>query len=177
MFRLYFVGGIFGAGKSSLCQILSPILPAEHYKASDLVRHVPDPDDATGKATDEIYSNQERLLSALGVRRATPGTVLLDGHFCLLDHARTVVRVPRDIFERMQPNALVLVETDITQVLDRIRQRDARHLDPVLIWQLAQAEREHALAISKDIGIPIMTVDVSTNLEDIVAFLRASSDS
>jgi len=77
----------------------------------------------------------------------------------------------------MQPNALVLVETDITQVLDRIRQRDARHLDPVLIWQLAQAEREHALAISKDIGIPIMTVDVSTNLEDIVAFLRASSDS
>jgi adenylate kinase len=175
MFRLYFVGGTFGAGKSTLCQTLSPLLPAEHLKASDLVGYMRDPTDATGKRSDKVLSNQERLIAALGVRRAAQGTVLLDGHFCLLDDAYSIVRLPVNVFQRIQPIALVLVESALAEVVDRIRQRDQRRVDPALIDQLIQAEREHGQTISEALGAPLMAVDVSTAAEDIVNFLRVSS--
>ena len=56
MFCLYFVGGTFAAGNSTLCQTLSGLLPAEHLKASELIGYAPNPKDATGKATDQVQS-------------------------------------------------------------------------------------------------------------------------
>ena len=83
MFCLYFVGGTFAAGKSTLCQTLSGLLPAEHLKASELIGYAPNPKDATAKATDQVH--QDSLIAALANRQAAPATVLLDGHYCLLD--------------------------------------------------------------------------------------------
>jgi hypothetical protein len=80
MFCLYFVGGTFAAGKSTLCQTLSDLLPGEHLKASELIRYSPNPKDATGKATGTVLNNQDRLIDALASRRSAPATVLLDGH-------------------------------------------------------------------------------------------------
>lgn len=71
MFRLYFVGGIFGAGKSILCQTLSRLLPGEHLKASELIRYATSPNDPTGKSTGQVLSNQERLIAAV----ALPGSL------------------------------------------------------------------------------------------------------
>lgn len=175
MFRLYFVGGTFGAGKSTLCQTLSRLLPGEHLKASEVIRYAPNPNDATGKATGQVLSNQERLIAALAIRRAAPGTALLDGHFCLLDDTYTVVRLPVSVFQRIQPSALVLVESNPGEVVDRIKRRDGRAIDPGLIQQLLQAEREHSQAISEVLGVAIMIVNGLTAPEDIVAFLRAPS--
>ena len=175
MFRLYFVGGIFGAGKSTLCQTLSRLLPGEHLKASELIRYTPSPNDATGKATGQVLSNQERLIAAVTLRRAAPGTVLLDGHFCLLDDTYTITRLPVNVFKHIQPSALVLVEADPGEVVYRIKRRDERQIDVDLIQRLLFAEREHGQAISEAIGVPIIIVDGSIAAEDIVAFLRASS--
>lgn len=175
MFRLYFVGGTFGTGKSTLCQTLGRLLPGEHLKASELIRYAPNPNDATGKATDEVLSNQERLIAALDIRRAARRTTLLDGHFCLLDDTYAIVRLPVNVFQRIQPSALVLVESNPGEVVDRIKRRDGREIDPALIQQLLQAEREHSQAISEALGVAIMIVNGSTAPEDIVAFLRTSS--
>jgi len=175
MFRLYFVGGTFGAGKSTLCQTLSPLLPAEHLKASDLVGYTRDPSDPTGKATGKLLSNQERLIVAIEARRMAQGTVLLDGHFCLLDDTYKVVRLPVNVFQRIQPSALVLIEPDPAEVVLRLERRDQGQLDPVLIHQLLHAEREHGQTISEALSVPIMTVDASTAAEDIVTFLQAST--
>jgi adenylate kinase len=174
-FRLYFVGGAFGVGKSSLCQTLCSLLPAEHLTASDLIRYAPNPGEATGKATDQVLDNQERLTTALDIRRTGSGTVLLDGHFCLLDNTHSIVRLPVNVFERIQPNAIVLVEAKVREIVDRIKQRDGREIHPTLIQGLIQAEREHSRAISQSLGVPIMTVNGTIAAEDIVTFLRACS--
>jgi adenylate kinase len=176
MFPLYFVGGAFGVGKSTLCQTLSQLLSGEHLTASDLIRYAPNPSEATGKATEEVLSNQDRLIAALAIRRSATDIVLLDGHFCLLDNTHAVVRLPVEIFERIQPSAIVLVEAKVGEITDRIKQRDGREIHPSLIHELMQAEREHSHAISEALGVPIMTVNSTTAAEDIVAFLRASSD-
>lgn len=175
MLTLYFIGGVYGAGKSTFCETLSPMLPAEHLKASDLVRFAPNAKDRTGKATSEVLKNQERLLAALAVRRRLPGVVLLDGHFCLLDEKHAIVRLPVDVFARMQPAALVLVEATLAEVTNRVSKRDGKHLDPGLIEKLADSEREHAFEVSHALGIPIMTVDASTDPDQILVFLRGLS--
>jgi adenylate kinase len=174
MYCLYFIGGTFGAGKSTLCQTLSRLLPGEHLKASELVRYTPDPKDPTGKATCQVFGNQERLIAALAQRRAAPATVLLDGHFCLLDEIHTIVRLPVYVFRRIQPSAFVLVESSLREVLDQIRRRDGREMDPVLIRRLIEAEREHSEIVSKALGVPIMNVNASTPIGDIMGFLRTS---
>ena len=175
MFPLYFVGGAFGVGKSTLCEALSPLLPAEHLKASDLVQYTCNPTDATGKATGKILSNQERLVAELEIRRAALGHVLLDGHFCLLDDRYNVVQLPVAVFQRIEPSALVLVESDLVEVVDRIRRRAQQEIDPALVKHLLQAEREHAHTISEALRVPVMAVNASTDIQDIMTFLRASS--
>jgi len=119
-------------------------------------------------------SNQERLIEALANRRVASATVLLDGHFCLLDETYSVVRLPVNVFRHIQPSALVLVEPSLGEVLNQIKQRDGREMDPVLIRRVLEAEREHSEVISKALGVPIMKVNGSSAPGDILAFLRAS---
>lgn len=80
-----------------------------------------------------------------------------------------------NVFEHIKPSALVLVEADPCEAVDRIKRRDERQIDVALIQRLLFAEREHGHAISKAIGVPIIIVDGSIPTEDIVAFLRAAS--
>ena len=176
-FCLHFVGGIFGAGKSTLCQTLAHLLPAEHLKASDLIGYTPDPRDATGKATGEVLSNQDRLIAALDVRRRAGGIVLLDGHFCLLDNTYSVVPLPVRVFERINPSAMVLVEATDTEVVDRRAQRDGKQMDAGLVQRLLQSEREHSHAIAQALGVPLMLVNSSTPVDTIVDHLRSASHS
>jgi hypothetical protein len=129
MFCLYFVGGTFAAGKSTLCQSLSHLLPGEHLKASELIRYSPNPEDATGKATGAVLDNQDRLIAALATRRLTPAHVLLDGHFCLIDETYAVVPIPLSVFQRIQPSALVLVECGLSEIIFLI----SRHLSTLVV--------------------------------------------
>jgi adenylate kinase len=175
MFCLYFVGGTFAAGKSSLCQTLSGLLPAEHLKASELIGYVPNPKDTTGKATDQVLSNQDSLIAALTNRQAAPATVLLDGHFCLLDETYNVVRLPVNVLQRLRPSALVLVESSPSEIFYRIKRRGGKEMDPALIRRLLETEREHSKNISDLLGVPIMSTNGSTAAGDVLAFLRSCS--
>src|SRR5260221_321590 len=116
---LYFFGGIFGSGKSTLCQTLSRLLPGTHLKASELIGYVPNQSDPTGKSVREVLENQERLVSVLADLCTASANVLLDGHFCLLDEKSAIVRIPVNFFKRIHPTALVLVESGADEVLDR----------------------------------------------------------
>jgi adenylate kinase len=173
--HLYFIGGIFGTGKSTLCQTLSRLLPATHLKASELIGYVPNPDDPTGKSVRRVLNNQERLIVALADRRTGLKDVLLDGHFCLFDQSSVIQRIPVKIFECIRPAAIVLVESSSEEVSVRIRLRDDRILDPSLIKDLLEAEREHSKYVSDVLGVPMINVDALTPTSEILAFLRSSS--
>jgi adenylate kinase len=174
MFQLYFIGGVFGAGKSTLCQTLSILLPGTHLKASELIGYSPDHGDPTGKSVPEVLRNQERLVAALADRRANLTSVLLDGHFCLINDSYAIERVPVTFFQRIQPSALVLVEASANKVFYRIKRRDGRRLELPLITELLQAERDHSVCVSQALGVPIMNVTDSTLPSQIVTFLRSS---
>jgi adenylate kinase len=80
-----------------------------------------------------------------------------------------------NVFQRIQPSALVLVECGLSEILKRIRRRDEREMNPILIQRLLEAEREHSKFISRALGVPILNVNASTAAGEILTFLRSSS--
>ena len=173
--NLFFVGGIFGAGKSTLCQSLSLTLPANHLKASELIRHTPLRGDLSGKITDQAAQNQDRLLLALGPYRTSWNSILLDGHFCLFGRDHEITRLPIEVFAKLQLNAMLIVEAPSDVVMDRIAKRDGAFLEQELLRRLALEEYEHASNISEALRVPLMSVSEMTDRKKITEFLAVNS--
>jgi adenylate kinase len=126
----------------------------------------------TGKAVVDVPRNQERLVEAVDALRATPEIILLDGHFCLWDANQSVVPVPVDIFRRIGPFAVVLVETMPHEVVARLRKRDGFQLSQDLVERLLGAENEHARLVADALDVPLFSADQSSRAEDIADQLR-----
>ena len=165
--RLCFVGGAFAAGKSTLCLRLAQELPAHHVKASELVRFRRDPNDPTGKAVSEPIETQEGIIQALKARRRFGGTILLDGHYCLLDLKHSIVPVPVRVFRMIGPDALLLVDVEPQELVVRLDRRDGGRLDSGLARRLLDAERRQSRVVAEALGIPLVGVVGSDPLSDL----------
>ena len=172
---IFFVGGIYGAGKSSLCRQLSAPLRAEHVMASELIQYAPDPDDATRKSVANVAETQERLLLALEQRKRRTTNMLLDGHFCVLDPTSQIVRISLDVFRAINPAALLLVEAEPDEVKERLEHREARPYDLDLIKRLAAEERSHAEYVSSALLIPLKLWWTKLGVDEALRFLMESS--
>jgi adenylate kinase len=164
---IVFVGGVHGAGKTTLSRWLADELPAAHVTAGALIReaavsgHVVTVG-AQGKAVPDIEANQVALLRGLSVFQARrvndPRTLLLDGHFTLLNPAGEIVEVPPGIFTAIAPVAILLIEADPAIVSERLAAR-APDAPPVeVIARLAARERERATATAAALKVPIFSV-------------------
>lgn len=170
---LFFVGGCFGAGKSTLCRELARLWPGEHLKASELIAFEADPSDLIRKVTDEALSNQERLVKAIEPLRSGGRTLLLDGHYCLLDSSHAIVPIPLHVFERLNPVATLLVETAPQAIVERLARRDGAKLNLELAADLAVAERTHAYVVAQAMEVPLLCVRNNDPPERIVESMRS----
>jgi adenylate kinase len=171
---LFFVGGVPGAGKSTLCQQLAGLLNAQHLIASELIRYSPDPDDPTGRAVADVARNQARLIAALNEIRQ-PGTdLILDGHFCLLDRGGHIVPVPVQAFREIDPMALLVVEAPPLRVRTRLEDREGEPYDLDLIVRLARGERAHARRVASALNVPLEIWDASRGIDSARTFFVAS---
>lgn len=182
---LIFVGGIHGAGKTTLSRHLAAMLVAEHVTASALIRAAASATDvvtagAGRKAVPDVDANQERLLRGLRAHR-TQGTLvpgpsrgmLLDGHFCLLDLAGRVTEIPPAVFEAIDPVAVLLVAASPGMVVRRLSERDGGAPPLEMIVAFAALECAHATAICARLGIPLYHASGDTAPEE-AARLAAS---
>lgn len=174
---LYFVAGIYGVGKTSLCRKLAPALAAPHCTASELIRHGANLEDRSDKAVNDVQGNQKRLLLALAELRRSKQPILLDGHFCLLDSRGGIARIPLEVFAAIEPAAILLVEAPVDVVQLRLEQRDGRSYDPALLTDLARQEHEQAELVSSTLRVPLRSVGADARIEEIISFLTSSSGS
>lgn len=172
-FRLCFVGGVFGAGKSTLCQEIARTLPARHVKASELIQFQPQSTDSTGKAVDRVHENQKRLVEALDALRLQAGIILLDGHYCLWNSNHSVIPVSLETFRRLNPSALVLVDVAAHAAVGRLYQRDGNFLDPGLLQTLLEAERAQARAVAAALDVPLVVTGGSSSPRNLSDQLRS----
>jgi adenylate kinase len=170
---LHFIGGGHGAGKSTLCKALAPLVDAEHVRASALIqRGIGEPPSNDEKHVASIDRNQATLVAEL--RKSTTHRVLLDGHFVLLAQGGAISPIPLEIFAAMNPTSFVVVNTATTTTVERLTKRDSRHVDSSAVQSLREAELDHASLVASQLQRPLLVVDSGGDMSSVAQFLRSA---
>jgi adenylate kinase len=172
--RIVFVGGIHGAGKTTVSRVLAGLLSASHITAGGLIRETASAEHTVtvgvgDKAVPDVDANQALLLRGLDLYRARIGVgpILLDGHFSLLDPSGAVVGIPIAVYKAISPVAVLLVEADAQTVHDRLMRRDGAAAPLETLSLLASRERERAEAVCAALGIPMWAIAGDTMAEQV----------
>jgi len=160
---IVFVGGVHGAGKTTMSRRLAVALAASHVTAGTLIRETANYETITAgignKAVPDVNANQELLLRGLAqYRRSATGLIVLDGHFSLMEPSGATVAIPVGIFLAIAPIAIVLVKSDPRVVHSRLLQRDGAAPPLERISSFSESERVHAQAVSTALNVPMFIV-------------------
>jgi len=153
MAKVVFVSGIHGAGKSTFCEELQHRLQIAHYSSSSLIKANSGYAELQKLATN-IDEKQLILLDALS--KLTDPAIILDGHFCLLDHRREVVEINDEIAYRISPSAIVHITCPADVIHQRLMKRDSATFSVELLDEMQLKETEKAAQIAADLNIPLI---------------------
>jgi adenylate kinase len=151
--KIIFIGGIHGVGKTTSCQELASKFHISHFSAGDLITLVKK-DLHRQKEVENVKENQENLLLALN-KYLEPGYwYLLDGHFCLLNKNKQVVKVPFPTFELIQPKGILTLIDKTEKIHERLVRRDNNEYDLNLLSHLQEEEIRYAKCVADALGVP-----------------------
>ena len=173
---IIFVGGVHGAGKTTITRLLADTLGVAHVTAGTLIQEQhggseTETIEVISKAVTNIQHNQKLLLQALEARWRQDATtpILLDGHFSLFDPDGDVVVIPIEVFTAIRPTAILLVEAKHRTVHHRLLKRDTTAPSLATIVRLAWREREHATNVSASLATPMWILSGDEVPERVVA--------
>ncbi|MFV5535493.1 ATP-binding protein [Acinetobacter pittii] len=163
--QIFFIAGVHGVGKDTLCKELSSILPADHLTASDLIKKRKKIE--ISKTVSKVLSNQEILLKEFSFYKPQFPYILLDGHSCLIDSNKKIVKLSTSLFKELKVNKIVLLKAEPEIIHNRLVSRDGNNSILTLndISDLQQAEVEHSKFIANELEIKFIEFDVSKNTE------------
>jgi adenylate kinase len=175
MNSIVFVGGVHGAGKTTISRQLAESLPASHVTAGALIREsaglgrIAGAAGVSNKAVTDVDANQALLLHGLDVYRARIGSgpIVLDGHFSLLSSSGAVVEIPTAIYRAIGPLAVLLVEADGGVIHKRLIKRDGQAPTHAIISLLAARERARAETVCADLKIPMFSIRGDTATQSV----------
>jgi len=157
-FKILFVGGIHGVGKSGLSNVATKELGIPRLSASELITQQTKAPAALNKRVQDVEKNQDALIAAIESISIKNPKFLLDGHFCVFDSSDTVRRIPLETFKTLGPIAVIVFFDDIDLIQERIRVRDGKVIRAELLDSLQQAEVNHAKEVCSVLKIPICLV-------------------
>lgn len=153
--RIFFLGGIHGVGKGTLCKFLSASLNIECLTASKLINWADFNENPINKSVSNIGFTQERLIVGLDSYCKENRTYVLDGHFCLLDKNNVPTEVPEEIFIKINPEELLLLTAPVQLIKQRLEDRDGRSYDEGLIERMQEFEISYARSISNLLNLEL----------------------
>jgi adenylate kinase len=168
---MIFVAGVYGVGKTTICNFLASSLDYVAASASALIKQRRG--DATwdrAKRARDIPTNQHHLIQAVHILQSTNKKNILDGHFALLDSAENILMVDMGVFFALNIDVVLLIEDQPAKILERLNLRDSANWALSALENLAIAERENALRFHRASGIPIATFQ-SDELQEIVKYI------
>ncbi len=155
-----FVGGVHGVGKGTQCQLLSKRTGIPWFSASSIIKKEKQSAIATDtKAVADPTGNQNLLLRGVLRVLSTDATILLDGHFTILNATRSTVRIDVEVFAQLHLQRIVVLKDTPSKICDRLFQRDKREWDIGEVGLMQAAEISHAQMVATRLSIPIHLVD------------------
>lgn len=146
-----FVAGVYGVGKSTLCDQLSHALQIPYFSASDLISKVNGEQYGSNKTVTDKYSNQDILVMETQRELQKSPRILLAGHFCIFTKENRVDRLPDSVFSRLSIKRLLLLDADTETIISNLSSRDKRQYTYQQILELQHAELTAANEIAKQI--------------------------
>jgi adenylate kinase len=155
--RFIFLGGVHGVGKSTLCKNVFSPMGYACATASSIIKAAGG-SVVTDKTVKNVDSNQDLLLRSLPLVLKQYARFVLDGHFTLVDAKGHIEPIPIDVFRRINPNALVLLIGNPTEIARRLSARDDKKWSQSFIAEFQNTEIHHAEEIANALDVPLHLV-------------------
>lgn len=150
-----FVAGVHGVGKSHLCKEYAESFSVVHASASGLIRKERSYVDwSLDKRVADIDDNQVALQRAVQRIISSGESLLLDGHFVLINKSSEFVPIDISVFDGLNLSGVVLLEARSELIMSRLLSRDSA-VNAVEIDLFVQAEREHAKLVCDELGLAL----------------------
>ena len=169
---MVFISGVHGVGKSYFCNMAKKRLGINTFSASQLIKERKRSEFSREKLIPDIDDNQQYLLMAIQDLNATDPNYLLDGHFCLLNAEGQITRIPKDIFIKLNPNAIVLLTEKPNIIAERRRNRDGIAQCANNIQQFQKMETAYAREVAQVINSPLKISAGQNDFESTLDFVR-----
>jgi len=151
---IIFIGGIHCAGKSVFSSRLVTRFDVQHVTASALIKQrVALKND---KSVTNVQHNQDVLIEAVEELPRTSSTVLLDGHYCLINKNYQIEKVPLETFKQLNPKGLIVVCDRPDIIRQRLHERDGTEKSEKAIAEFQRSEKEWASEIARELKVPLI---------------------
>ncbi len=151
-YRVVFVGGVHGVGKTSFCRELAKDMASTHLSASALISGP----EQIGREVESLEENQRLLVRALRSYECPSSLLLLDGHFVLTTSDGLHQPVPQWTFREMGASALILLTAPPSEIHARLLARDGSSVGPSEIDALQNREATVASVVAADLQLPLL---------------------
>ncbi len=155
---IFFIGGIHGAGKGTICRKLSEDLDIRHFTASQILKWYEVSPDTKNKNVEDILFTQDRLIKALHQVKEENRHFILDGHFCLFNKDGIPKRVPQNTFEKISPDIITVISDNIHIIKKRLENRDQKKYLVEVLSKMQDLEVSYAEEIAKYLCVPYIHV-------------------
>lgn len=155
--NIYFIGGIHGVGKGTICKEIAYKTELIHITASQVLKWE-EISDSDNKLVKNISSSQDRLIKNLKKIIKRDKIYLLDGHFCLLNSDGIPCRINEDTFDQINPKVIAIVIDDVEKIRKRLESRDGKIYGIKILHDLQEMEIEYAKYLSDKYSIPYIEI-------------------
>ncbi len=150
-----FIAGVYGVGKSTVCDKLSESLNIPHYSASDIISKSNGEKYGRNKAVSDANSNQNILINEVEDILKKHEKIILSGHFCIFDKNQNVIELPTFVYEKIYLEKIILLEKDLSTIVGNLSIRDDKKYISSNISELQKMEKESAVKVSKYNNVPL----------------------
>ncbi len=171
---MIFVSGVHGVGKSYFCDLIKKELEIDTFTASQLIEKKKNKVFDSNKMIKDINDNQRLLVESLEELKKNGASFILDGHFCLLDAEGIIKRIPRETFEELKPDSIVLLTEKPEVISMRREKRDGLKIDISEIKKFQDAEIDYAKEIANHLGVELIISSGTEDLDSVIDFVRRS---
>ena len=115
------------------------------------------------------------MISEVNKKLRCNKSLLLAGHFCILDGRNEVDRLPGWVFDQLAITKIILLEASAKKIQTNLLKRDMKEYPITLIEKLLKSERSMAQEVADELGCELLIQKLhydSSDDEDCVRFLQ-----
>lgn len=136
-------------------------------EASKLISQYKKADDAGYKKVIDVSDNQQVLLTALNVEQSKiNGTIILDGHLCILNASDKIENIPENFLKKASICGIILLQDEPQNIINRQNQRDGLKLKYNIIDMIQQRELEYCKNLLFKYGLPYNVISPTCNYQE-----------